>query len=837
MLYKELTLPLKKRLENTPQIVFDLLFYLMILFTFLGCINFFMQQGLMITISLVFALTYIFLKQKIVINMTTILTICFAIFYSLSSLIYYSDLLFMTILYSFALPIFVQLFNCFDNKRKLLIYLGGAYVIGLFCSFILIVIRTYWMQGLPFDGDVVNNFWNSSIISRTGVSLYVMAFIGIMFALLFFNNRFRQWYTIPAIIFIIAFCTAVSFMIGNRSYIVAIAILVYAILFFKVLETRRHWIAWIVIMAVYSVVVIGSLLLVKLANAGKIVIPEALMKINVINRIFSVNINEGRPQILHTFFTEFYKYPIGGFSQFIHNGYVHNLLLDFYSFGGIIPFGLATTFFVFLFIYLFKFCNLENRSTFEKGIIVSVIFAIIGIGVIEPIYQANPNSVTVLFLVFLYMKECSVNGNIVIESQTDASAVPNSKSREVVIEMKNFKSIRNNEVAIIIIAYDKPGQLKKSFENLLKVDYENKDVDLIISIDNSGTNDVETVAKELNWPFGAKIVRTFSERQGLKNHILKCFEYAETYNVIFLLEDDIYASKAMFNYGYNAAKFYDKYDEIAGISLYNFQGNWQNWALRFEPLRTGYDSYFIRLAQSWGEVVTTKQWLKFKRWLNENPDFVKDKKNVPSINRWPDSSWLKFFDRYCFLNNKFFVYPYLSVVTNCNGVGVHNNKSCNDFQVEMPGNHLNYKFEPFEFGNPNTVAYDEYFNPMWLEKFLGLAEEEITVDFWCTKPTYLYKKYVLTAGYYGKKYEKSFSLSLHPIELSIRENLEGEGLYLYKSEDIIKKTPNLYNLYNYSSRTSDWRRVKFYNFKLFFKTYFGLIRKKLSKKFKRASKE
>ena len=52
---------------------------------------------------------------------------------------------------------------------------------------------------------------------------------------------------------------------------------------------------------------------------------------------------------------------------------------------------------------------------------------------------------------------------------------------------------------------------------------------------------------------------------------------------------------------------------------------------------------------------------KAKKWLEDNPNFVRDEQNVPSINKWPDSSWLKYFDRYCFLNNKYFVYPYIKV--------------------------------------------------------------------------------------------------------------------------------------------------------------------------------
>lgn len=387
-----------------------------------------------------------------------------------------------------------------------------------------------------------------------------------------------------------------------------------------------------------------------------------------------------------------------------------------------------------------------------------------------------------------------------------------------------------SDSAILLITYDKPRALANSFRNLLKVDYLGKKVDLIISIDNSGNDEVEKVAKDLQWPYGEKIIRTFENRQGLKKHILQCFEFAETYNVLFLLEDDIYCSEAMFAYGYRAAKFYDNNDQIAGISLYGFQGNWQNWAFRFEPFNSGYDNYFMRLGQSWGEVTTKKQWLEFKTWFKENSEFVKDEVNVASVNRWPDSSWLKYYHRYCILKNKFFVYPYISVVSNCNGEGIHNFRSCNDFQVELQGKTKEYRFQKFDLNDKDTIVYDEYMNPIWLKHFIDIENNELSIDFWCTKRKKQLKKYTLTAGYYGKKYIKSYSLSLHPIELSILNNVEGEGIYLYETKTILKKKPKLYGLMNYSLRTSDWRRIKFYSTKLFFKTLFEKLNKKLHRR-------
>lgn len=857
MLYKEITLPYASRTKKIPNWVFIALFAAIIGFTFLGCINLFAKQGLLILISLCFSLVYIGLKGKITLSITAILSLAFTIAYSIPAYFFHNELFFTTLLYALALPIYVQLFSCFYNKKTFLIGIGSAYVVGLFISFILMLIMTYWCQGNAFGGEVVNNFWTHELVSRTGVSLYQMGFLGACVSLLLFKSKFRKWYTIPGYLFIIALCFWFALEIGNRSFLLAIALLVYAMLFVKIILSKK-WVKWFIIVLIFSLLLIGVLIVVALSNRGIITIPPEILKIPALNRLFTVDPTQGRPELLREFLSKFYLHPFGDLSYYMEgSNYVHNLVLDFYTFGGVFSFFISTTFFVFLAIYMVKFILIKKGvSSFEKALIFGVIFGVLGIGFSEPIYQANPNCATFIFLAFLYMnymvsKSHKVGKERILEGipevsndEEEAITAPTIAESSNILEKKtemhelSFPSAVKKgrgkaKAAIILITFNKSEALLNSFNNLMKVDFLGDKVDLIVSVDYSGTDDVENTAKALSWPYGNLIIRTFDERQGLKAHVLHCFEYAEKYEAIFLLEDDIYCSEAMYAYGMGAARFYDKDPNIAGISLYNFQGNWQNWSIRFEPYNIGYDSYFVRLAQSWGEVVTTRQWKAFKKWFDKNQEFVKDEKNVPSINKWPDSSWLKYFDRYCFLNNKFFVYPYVSVVTNCNGVGIHNVKTVNDFQVELQGKKTEYNFQPFDPENSLTICYDEYFDPLWIDKYIDINMEEVTIDLWCTKPKNSYKQYVLTAGYYGKQFIKSWSLSLHPIELSLINNIQGEGIYLYESELIKKKKPDKYDLLNYSCRTSDWRRIKFYSFKLFFKTYWGLIKKKFKKIFKK----
>ena len=379
-----------------------------------------------------------------------------------------------------------------------------------------------------------------------------------------------------------------------------------------------------------------------------------------------------------------------------------------------------------------------------------------------------------------------------------------------------------NKFAFIIITYDRPDALKRCFDSINSNIFNDKKADLIVSIDNSGKDDALNVAKTFKWEHGNLYIKTFPENLGLRKHVLTCMKYAEKYDAIFLIEDDIILSSSAFMYGTQAVEYYDSNESVAGISLYLFNKNWLRWGLDFEPFQTGYDTFFMRIAQSWGEVITRKQWLKFKEWYEQNSVFVKDNNNVPAMNCWGDSSWLKYFTRYCILNDKYFVYPYVSLSTNCNGFGKHNRYSAQDYQTNLMNLKEAYNFAPFDKKTKTLIRYDEYMNPLFLEDILGTDSSNTSLDLWCTKRKEDLKDYVITLGYYGKKYIKRCSLSLHPVELSLQKALDGDGIYVYKTSDIKNKKPKLYNLYKYSLRISDWRKIKFFSSKL--------IRETLSKK-------
>ena len=163
------------------------------------------------------------------------------------------------------------------------------------------------------------------------------------------------------------------------------------------------------------------------------------------------------------------------------------------------------------------------------------------------------------------------------------------------------------KIAIILVCYNRINGLRRLCKSLLEANYYNQsDVTLIFSIDNSGSTLIYVFAKDFNWPFGEKLISHFDERQGLKKHVLQCGDYTEIFDAVLVLEDDIIVSYSFFSYASQAIDYYWDNDNIAGISLYAFQKNWLKWHLRFEPYKNQYDTFFMKIAQSWGQVWTKK---------------------------------------------------------------------------------------------------------------------------------------------------------------------------------------------------------------------------------------
>lgn len=340
---------------------------------------------------------------------------------------------------------------------------------------------------------------------------------------------------------------------------------------------------------------------------------------------------------------------------------------------------------------------------------------------------------------------------------------------------------------IIVVGYNRTHSIKRLLDALDRADYKNETVTLIISIDNSGSDDVEKLAQSFEWKYGNKIVKTYSERQGLRKHILRCGDYIEEYQLdaAAIFEDDIYPSPAFFNYMRQAVEYYCDDMDIAGISLYTHLWN-VNASLPFQPAYNGYDNFFLCYAQSWGQIWLKNQWIEFKKWYEQNSGRLSLCNGIPQyVLKWPETSWLKYHIAYCVEKKKYFVYPYESLATCFAEAGEHTVDHISLYNVPLMSNAD--RIYSFDNLTNASVKYNVFFEREGLGKYLDLPEDELCVDLYGCRSDCMNYKYLITYKVLPYKLVDSYAMEMRPHEDNIVHGIKGKKIFLY---DLSQKDGN-----------------------------------------------
>lgn len=329
------------------------------------------------------------------------------------------------------------------------------------------------------------------------------------------------------------------------------------------------------------------------------------------------------------------------------------------------------------------------------------------------------------------------------------------------------------KLAICIICYNRPDSLKRVLSSVQQGYFGQDKVDLIISIDYSGSGEVEQVAKSFEWHHGEKKIIAYTENLGLRQHVLKCGDLTSGYDGLIVLEDDIYVAPSFYLYAKTCVEKFSEDNHIAGISLYSFAINYHNM-LPFTPLHSDSDVYLMQNAQSWGQVWMPKQWAMFKEWYSKNSDNFPEMPHLPrSICRW-ERSWLKYHTRYCIEQNKYFIYPYVSLSTCFSDAGEHTNLQSTLIQVPLlNGDKKQYCLNP-------TVKYDAFFENEDLHHVLGISDpEDLCIDIYGEKQNREKRRYLLTRNREDYKVIRTFGILFKPQDANILNSTPGSDIFLY----------------------------------------------------------
>jgi len=339
------------------------------------------------------------------------------------------------------------------------------------------------------------------------------------------------------------------------------------------------------------------------------------------------------------------------------------------------------------------------------------------------------------------------------------------------------------KLGITIIGFNNVKGISRLLSSLERVKFDGEEVLLIFSIDYSGENTVEKIAREFKWNHGAKEVLAYEKNLGLKTHILKCGDYLEKYSLdaMAVLEDDICVSPELYHYMKKTVDHYRNDSRIAGISLYKHEYN--IFAKHpFSEFDDGGDVFYMQYAMSWGQIWMRNQWNDFKEWYDNASWENIDQNLVPSnVLKW-NKSWLKYHIMYCIDKDKYFVYPRKSISTNFTDPGTHNRETNTAMQVPLNYNHPG-EWEFLSMRETRAV-YDAFWENVCLKSFLNI--EDIVIDLYGSKNIDKDAKYVLTRQILPYSIEKKWGMELRPIEANIFCNISGSDIFLYNTNVKVK---------------------------------------------------
>ena len=347
----------------------------------------------------------------------------------------------------------------------------------------------------------------------------------------------------------------------------------------------------------------------------------------------------------------------------------------------------------------------------------------------------------------------------------------------------------NNNINPVIccIGYNRPESMRRLLKSIGKADYDNDDILLLISIDESKDSDsVETVAREFEWCHGEKKILRYPNRLGLKEHCLLCGDYTDGHGALIFLEDDVVVAPGYYMYVKNAAAFYADDERIMGVSLYSER--WvEDLSIELIPSFNGYDVFLTQRELSHGQCWLEKSWKKFRTWYSVNQSCVGYNKNIPPcVYKWDSkSSWSKFMSYFMVEEDMYYVCPYHSYATNMSEVGTHAGKTSDICQV--PLSEGNYR--QFRFGQPDClVKYDAFYERK--DRFMNIISE-INIDNICLdlngqKYDWSGYNYLLTTKVCDYQLIEEFGVNMDPIENNLLYNVPGTGIRLYQIPESYK---------------------------------------------------
>lgn len=335
------------------------------------------------------------------------------------------------------------------------------------------------------------------------------------------------------------------------------------------------------------------------------------------------------------------------------------------------------------------------------------------------------------------------------------------------------------------MAYNRPHTLQRLLNSLARATHP-LGVSLIISIDQSDSDQVLQVAQHFSWPHGAKEIIAHPANLGLKQHALACGDLTKQHEYVIFLEDDLLVAPGYYSFAQQAVARYANETAIAGVSLYTYS-YYEQAAIPFIPINDHSDVYFLQYPASWGSVLFRRSWQKFRHWLDQGQEILAtDRLPVGVKKYWSDKSWVKYYLKYLTMHGQYYVYPRTAFSTTFSDAGAHHTSINTKYQVALQlATEVAIRW--IDFDN-SCCVYDTFFEllPDRLNRLAPeLAAYNYVVDLNATKEPHLYKEPFWLTTRPVRHSVASYAYQLRPAAMNVICQLPGESISLARTADVV----------------------------------------------------
>ena len=334
-------------------------------------------------------------------------------------------------------------------------------------------------------------------------------------------------------------------------------------------------------------------------------------------------------------------------------------------------------------------------------------------------------------------------------------------------------------LTIIVSAYNRADTLSVLFKSFEKLQCK-QEVNLVISIDNKGTEELNALALNYQWHLGKKEVVIHKEQLGLINHFIWVGDQTEKYEHVLFLEDDMYVSPQMLNYALQVIPIFENDNRIAGCSLYNPPFTLSGMV--FDKIVDSYDNFFFQHPY-WGNIWYKEKWAEFKKYLKTYK--LNDTILPITVQTWRKSSFKKIFIQYLIETNRTIVYPRISMITNMGAPGLHCISDIDFVQVpiETVCSDKQYVFSSYDNSLAKYDSFEEIYKDTLIRYNSKLGDYNFVIDTKLNRNNYP-TDYVLTTRDV-KNMIMTYSSGMKPVENNVLFQNEGRGLSLSKTDDLV----------------------------------------------------